>query len=609
MQAGFTQQAAGSGPLASTASGSHGEKKKKSTVSQSTQQQQEQSESQFYVNKQKSKELHSPSPDNKFTSTVNSTASHGEGISTVSSSDTTCTVRVKQINAQCNSDSSDTATGQGNRHSSDERVKCSNETGARELVSKQQQVDNNDKCVDSEEDVPLGEAVVPETSYSSSDDCDDEYYDVRSDADDDDNGSTVDGAMSRRRSLHCTSSHSSTPVNQSGKYVGTASTSQVKEEGDTSSSLIVSDSSHSPCKLSPGYDYDALYDDDEEELGPLDGHGSVISHLISQVKIGMDLTKVVLPTFILERRSLLEMYADFFAHPDLFVAIADGVTAEDRFISVVRWYLSAFHAGRKSSVAKKPYNPVLGEVFKCSWDIPGYVDVSKKNGTSVSSHEVSSSPPPSMQNTAEGENAKNVTSQHNDSHYVSPANLTFIAEQVSHHPPVSAFYAEHAAKRIQCTGHIYTKSAFLGLSIGVHNIGRGAIYLLDHGEEYTVTFPSAFGRSILSVPWIELGGSVTISCQQTNYSANVTFQTKVSLCSHIFIFSLIHLMLSPGAHASLSLFIHLFTRLLSLGARLPSLTALHSPVSCGAKLSIDPLMHSPSHCLYIRCDANSSSFF
>jgi len=33
----------------------------------------------------------------------------------------------------------------------------------------------------------------------------------------------------------------------------------------------------------------------------------------------MDLTKIVLPTFILERRSLLEMFADFFSHPDLFV--------------------------------------------------------------------------------------------------------------------------------------------------------------------------------------------------------------------------------------------------------------------------------------------------
>ena len=48
-------------------------------------------------------------------------------------------------------------------------------------------------------------------------------------------------------------------------------------------------------------------------------HGSVITHLLSQVRIGMDLTKIVLPTFILEKRSLLEMYADFLAHPDLFV--------------------------------------------------------------------------------------------------------------------------------------------------------------------------------------------------------------------------------------------------------------------------------------------------
>jgi oxysterol-binding protein-related protein 9/10/11 len=51
----------------------------------------------------------------------------------------------------------------------------------------------------------------------------------------------------------------------------------------------------------------------------MENNGSVVSHLISQVKIGMDLTKVALPTFILERRSLLEMYADYFAHPDVFV--------------------------------------------------------------------------------------------------------------------------------------------------------------------------------------------------------------------------------------------------------------------------------------------------
>lgn len=54
-------------------------------------------------------------------------------------------------------------------------------------------------------------------------------------------------------------------------------------------------------------------------VGSMESHGSVVTHLLSQVKLGMDLTKVVLPTFILERRSLLEMYADFFAHPDIFV--------------------------------------------------------------------------------------------------------------------------------------------------------------------------------------------------------------------------------------------------------------------------------------------------
>ena len=65
------------------------------------------------------------------------------------------------------------------------------------------------------------------------------------------------------------------------------------------------------------------------------------------------------------------------------------------------------------------------------------------------------------------------------------------------------------------------------MSIGVNNIGFGSIYLLDKGEEYICTFPSAYGRSILTVPWVELGGSVSIKCQQTGYSANIDFITKV----------------------------------------------------------------------------------
>ncbi|KAJ2948400.1 hypothetical protein O0L34_g7638 [Tuta absoluta] len=251
-------------------------------------------------------------------------------------------------------------------------------------------------------------------------------------------------------------------------------------------------------------DYDALYEDESDsDLGSMENHGSVVTHLLSQVKIGMDLTKVVLPTFILERRSLLEMYADSFAHPDQFVKIVDQPTPRDRMVQVIRWYLSSYHAGRKSQVAKKPYNPILGEVFRCHWDLD------------ESGDKVQHAPPPQTTEVGDGPVP-----------WCTPEQLSFVAEQVSHHPPISAFYAEHVNKRIQFQAYVWTKSKFLGLSIGVHNIGKGIVTLLDTGEEYTLTFPNGYGRSILTVPWIELGGSVVIECVQTGHKANIEFLTK-----------------------------------------------------------------------------------
>lgn len=44
---------------------------------------------------------------------------------------------------------------------------------------------------------------------------------------------------------------------------------------------------------------------------------SLIWFLMKQVRPGMDLSKVVLPTFILEPRSFLEKLADSYYHADL----------------------------------------------------------------------------------------------------------------------------------------------------------------------------------------------------------------------------------------------------------------------------------------------------
>jgi len=235
------------------------------------------------------------------------------------------------------------------------------------------------------------------------------------------------------------------------------------------------------------------FEESDESMEP---HRNMILSILSQLKLGMDLTRVVLPTFVLEKRSLLEMYADFFAHPNLFARIPDVEDPKDRMLAVLEFYLTSFHTGRKSPVAKKPYNPIIGETFHCSYDVPD-----EKSVTGSGSEDL-------MRTFGKTANR-----------------LYFVAEQVSHHPPISAFYAEFPDK-ISMNTHIWTKSKFYGMSIGVVNVGEGIIMDHVHDEEYIITFPNAYCRSILTYPWIELGGRTMIKCVKSGFAAVVLFHTK-----------------------------------------------------------------------------------
>lgn len=50
-----------------------------------------------------------------------------------------------------------------------------------------------------------------------------------------------------------------------------------------------------------------------------DDNKSIIMGLIAQLRKGTDLSRVTLPTFVLEPRSMLEKITDFMSHPDLLV--------------------------------------------------------------------------------------------------------------------------------------------------------------------------------------------------------------------------------------------------------------------------------------------------
>lgn len=65
--------------------------------------------------------------------------------------------------------------------------------------------------------------------------------------------------------------------------------------------------------------------DPEADTEVLDeGPRSILLSLISQLRKGMDLHRVTLPTFVLEPRSMLERLTDFMTHADLLLQYANS---------------------------------------------------------------------------------------------------------------------------------------------------------------------------------------------------------------------------------------------------------------------------------------------
>ncbi|KAK1927070.1 hypothetical protein DB88DRAFT_476587 [Papiliotrema laurentii] len=207
--------------------------------------------------------------------------------------------------------------------------------------------------------------------------------------------------------------------------------------------------------------------------------GNILMSIISQLRPGMDLSKIALPTFVLEPRSLLERITDFFSHPELIFGAGQEPDEKERFIRVMTYYLSGWHIKPKG--VKKPYNPVLGEFFRCTYT---YAD-----GT-------------------EG---------------------YYVAEQVSHHPPVSAFFYVSPKNGLLVTGELKPKSRFLGNSAATIMEGEDRIRLLDRPEdgEYVITMPNTYARGILfGKMTLELCDASTITNATTQYHCDVDFKAK-----------------------------------------------------------------------------------
>jgi len=215
--------------------------------------------------------------------------------------------------------------------------------------------------------------------------------------------------------------------------------------------------------------------DQTEEFS--DENKSIVWFLMKQVRPGMDLSRVVLPTFILENRSFLDKISDYYYHADIISKAAAENEPFTRMKTVVQWYLSGFY--KKPKGLKKPYNPILGETFRCYWE--------HGNGSKT----------------------------------------FYLAEQVSHHPPISSFYATNRQDGFTISGTILAKSKFYGNSTSAILDGLATLSMLARGEDYVMTMPYAHCKGILmGTMTMELGGKVTITCEKTGYSTEMEFKLR-----------------------------------------------------------------------------------
>lgn len=201
----------------------------------------------------------------------------------------------------------------------------------------------------------------------------------------------------------------------------------------------------------------------------------------SIASVSGDLSSLTAPPFILSPVSLTEYPSYWCEHPGLFAKIADAKDDESRALAVLNWFISTLkgqYTSRNESMGseKKPLNPVLGELFYGFW-----ADKDGRGKTSL------------------------------------------LVEQVSHHPPITAYVIENQSKGLRLVGHNAQKTSFSAGSIIVKQIGHAVLtYTPPTGTpvEYLLTFP----RLRIDGIWY---GSPYIELAETSYVSGGGFVSTV----------------------------------------------------------------------------------
>ncbi|KAF7884553.1 uncharacterized protein EAF02_004889 [Botrytis sinoallii] len=209
--------------------------------------------------------------------------------------------------------------------------------------------------------------------------------------------------------------------------------------------------------------------------------GSWSAVLKSIASFNGDLSSLTAPPFILSSTSLTEFSSYWAEHPNIFVAPAAEKDPQKRALLVLKWFLSTLkqqYASRSDKYGneKKPLNPFLGELFLGKW-----------------------------------EDACGTTE--------------LISEQVSHHPPVTAYQISNKRHGVYLQGYNAQKASF-SRTINVKQIGHAIFSIPAYNETYLITLPNLHIEGLIfGSPFVELEAKSYIT-SSSGFTAKIDYSGK-----------------------------------------------------------------------------------
>ncbi|KAJ2238331.1 Oxysterol-binding protein 3 [Coemansia sp. RSA 1722] len=192
---------------------------------------------------------------------------------------------------------------------------------------------------------------------------------------------------------------------------------------------------------------------------------------ILRKNVGKDLSSIAMPLVMNEPINALQALCEELMYQRLLETASEQSDSMDRLMYVAAFAISAL-SSKKPRAERKPFNPLLGETYEMVEAAAGF---------------------------------------------------RFVAEKVSHHPPIMACYADAPAYKFwqDSSG----KSRFWGKSMEIIQTSNVHVELPAHGDHFTWAKPSALVRGLIAgARSVDFTGEMTIVNHSTGDRCAISFK-------------------------------------------------------------------------------------